>query len=169
MPNSPRSHGQRTPRTVLPPEDPASLDAITAALSGERPTSLVGPDGTNAAVPPEILDLLVDAVHALRNGDAVTVAPIATRLTTSQAADILGVSRPTLVKLLQDGAIPYEQPRRHRLLRLDDVLAFRDERSRQRAAKLTEMTRQAAADGLYEDTPADYLEALRDQKSPGAS
>ncbi|PFG20663.1 helix-turn-helix domain-containing protein [Serinibacter salmoneus] len=168
MPNSPRSLGHRTTRAVLPPEDPASLDAVSAALSSESAV-LVGPDGTHAAIPPEIQELLVDVVSALRNGDAVTVAPIATRLTTSQAADILGVSRPTLVKLLQDGAIPYEQPRRHRLLRLDDVLAYRDERSRQRAAKLTEMTRQAAADGLYEDTPEDYLDALRDQQSPGAS
>jgi excisionase family DNA binding protein len=90
----------------------------------------------------------------------VTVAPVSTRLTTSQAADILGVSRPTLIRLLEDGALPYEQPRRHRLLRLDDVLAYKRNQSAQRRALLSEMTRQAVADGLYDHTADMYAEAL---------
>lgn len=49
---------------------------------------------------------------------AITVAPTHTVLTTSEAADLLGISRPTLVRLLEAGEIPYEQPGRHRRVRL---------------------------------------------------
>jgi hypothetical protein len=65
-----------------------------------------------------------------------------------------------LVRLLEDGALPYEQPRRHRLLRLDDVLAFKRNQRAHRRALLSEMTRQAVADGLYNDTAEMYAAAL---------
>jgi excisionase family DNA binding protein len=103
----------------------------------------------------------VEVAEAMRGGRAITVAPVSQRLTTSEAAEMLGISRPTLVKLLEDGEIPFEQPRRHRVLRLDDVLAFRARRRRQRRDALDEMTRQAVADGLYEATAEDYDAAIR--------
>ena len=109
--------------------------------------------------------LLRDVAEAMHQGRAITVAPVSLRLTTTQAADMLGVSRPTLIKLLEDGEIPYEQPRRHRLLRLDDVLAYRESRRRRRVAQLDELTRQAVADGLYEASADTYREALREARS----
>jgi len=152
--------------TVLPPEDATSLDPLAALLQQDS-ARLIAPDGYTVDLPPEVYDVLVDVVAALKSGQAVTVAPMSTRLSTSQAADLLGISRPTLIKLLEDGAIPYEQPRRHRLLRLDDVLRFRDERQRNRTAALAEMTRQAVADGLYEDSAEDYAEVLREIRRGG--
>ncbi len=61
---------------------------------------------------------------ALERGYAVTVVTHEATLTTQEAADVLGVSRPTLVRLLEQGRIPYDQPGRHRRLRLKDVLDF---------------------------------------------
>lgn len=147
--------------TVFPPRDAASLDSIADLLRQPQPARLVGPSGESVEVPADVYDVLVDVVTALRRGDAVTVAPVSVRLTTSQAADMLGVSRPTLVKLLEDGELPFERPRKHRLVRLDDVLAYRERRSRQRRELLGEITRQAVTDGLYDVDRAAYDEALR--------
>lgn len=69
----------------------------------------------------------------------------------SRTADLLGVSRPTLIKLLEDGKIPFEQPGRHRRIRLDDLLAYRDRRRKERSRTLDELVQQTEASGLYDD------------------
>ena len=76
----------------------------------------------------------------------------------------MGVSRPTLIKMLDDGKIPYEQLNVHRTLRLADVLAFKERRHAERRAVLDEMIRQGVEDGLYEGSYADYAEALEDAR-----
>jgi excisionase family DNA binding protein len=150
--------------TILPPRDPHALDALADALRAQPRPRLVGADGGTTELPVEVYSVLVEVAEAMRRGRAITVAPVSQRLTTSEAADMLGISRPTLVKLLEDGEIPYEQPRRHRVLRLDDVLAFRERRRRHRRDGLDEMTRQAAADGLYDAGADDYTAALREAR-----
>jgi excisionase family DNA binding protein len=151
--------------TVLPPADSGLLDQIEEFLHNYRDhASLKAPDGSETEIPAEVYDVLMRVVSAMSQGKAVTVAPVSMRLTTSQAAELIGVSRPTLVRMLEEGAIPFEKPRRHRLLRLDDVLAFKRNQAAQRRSLLAEMTRQAAADGLYEDSAADYTEALKNAR-----
>jgi excisionase family DNA binding protein len=65
---------------------------------------------------------LVEAIRALAYGYAVTTAPQNTTLTTQLAADLLGVSRPTLTKLLDEGKIPHSRPDSHRRIKLADLL-----------------------------------------------
>ena len=77
-------------------------------------------------MPPEVFEILREVVEALAQGLAITIAPHQMILSTGEAADILGVSRPTLVRLLEAGEIPFEQPGRHRRVRLADVLAYRE-------------------------------------------
>jgi excisionase family DNA binding protein len=72
-------------------------------------------------------------VGALAAGQPVSVLSVDTTLTTSQAAEILGVSRPTVVRLLEAGERGYARPGEHRRLKLGDVLAFRDDRQRRSA------------------------------------
>jgi excisionase family DNA binding protein len=72
-------------------------------------------------------------------------------LTTQEAADLLGISRPTLIRLLGDGKIPFEQPGRHRRIRLDDLLTYRDQRRQERSETLDELVRQTDALGLYDE------------------
>lgn len=79
-------------------------------------------------------------------------APIRTRLTTQEAADLLGVSRPTLVKLLEAKEIPFERPNRHRRLLLSDVLDYRQRRASERRAALDEMVEIGEREGMYEAT-----------------
>ncbi|RKS79695.1 excisionase family DNA binding protein [Actinomadura pelletieri DSM 43383] len=84
--------------------------------------------GDQIEVPAEVHRVLTQVVEALRRGFAVTVAPSTKTLTTQQAADILGVSRPTVIKLLDEGRIPYERTGTHRRILLGDLLAYREKR-----------------------------------------
>jgi excisionase family DNA binding protein len=70
-------------------------------------------------------------------------------LTTSQAAELLGVSRQYLVRLLDGEAIPLYRAGSHRRVRVDDMLAFRAERDAKRREVLREMVREAEDAGLY--------------------
>ncbi|WP_330271922.1 helix-turn-helix domain-containing protein [Lentzea sp. NBC_00516] len=149
-------------RTVLPPARPESLSPWVAALarSGSETAALVAPDGTHLKLPAEIFEVLREVVFAMSQGLAITVAPQHTVLTTSEAAHLLGVSRPTLVRLLEAGEIPYEQPNRHRRVRLADLLAYQDRSRRGRAAGLDEMVRDGEDSGLYDlplDTPFERI------------
>ncbi|WP_238412629.1 helix-turn-helix domain-containing protein [Saccharothrix deserti] len=141
---------------MLPPARPESLTPWIAALTRLREdnAALVGPDGSRLELPAEVFEVLRDVVLAMSQGLAITVAPQHTVLTTSEAAHLLGVSRPTLVRLLEAGEIPFEQPNRHRRVRLVDLLAYQDRSRRARAAGLDEMVRAGEDDGLY-DLPLD--------------
>ncbi|MCL2463491.1 MAG: helix-turn-helix domain-containing protein [Micrococcales bacterium] len=152
---------------TLPPKDFRVVDDLARVL-GEPAVTLVGSDGVAVEIPDEVRDVLVHVVDAMKQGQGITVAPLSTRLTTSQAAEFLGISRPTLVKLLEAHEIPFEKTTRHRRVRLDDVLAFRERRRVERRAALEEMSRQAIEDGLYEDTATDYRQALAEARKAEA-
>jgi len=140
-------------RTVLPPTEP--LEALVAMLDGlgSKPTTtLSGPNGEHLVLPPEVFEVLRDVVEAMAQGQAVTIAPVHQRITTQEAADLLGVSRPTVVKLLESGEIPFEQPGRHRRVRLADVLAYRERASVERRVALDRMVEIADEADLYELT-----------------
>ena len=140
--------------TVLPPDDLDELESLNALLP---------------KLSPHIRRGLTAFVEALTKGDAVRIEPVSTMLTTSQAAEILNVSRMTLVKLLDEGRIPYQQPSVHRQVRLADVLAYRDERSLKRASYLEDSMRQADEDDLLILDINDYAPALRKAKRQSLS
>ena len=157
-------------RIVLPPSDGAAMLRLSTFLKQQtEPAVLVGPDGQTVPLPAEVHEVLVQVAAAMLAGTALTVAPLEQRLTTQQAADILGVSRPTLVKLLESHEIPYEQPGRHRRVRLADVLDYRDRRRRDRREHLAAMTRQAVEDRLHEASAENYTSALRAAREDQAS
>lgn len=140
---------------VLPPSDPADQQELaelaTLIKDADGEATLVGPDSTPVRLPAAIYDALVQVIDAMLAGRAITLAPIAQRLTTQEAADLLGLSRPTVVKLLESGEIPFERPGRHRRVRLIDVLEYRDRRVAQRSHALDDMVRASEELGLYDD------------------
>lgn len=73
-------------------------------------------------LPTEVFEVLRDVFDAMAQGQAVTIAPVHQCLPTQEAAGSLGVSRPTVVQLLASGAIPFDQPGRHRRVRLADIV-----------------------------------------------
>ena len=100
---------------------PASAPALPAG-----PWVVRGADGTEITLPAALGDALEFVADSFVDGAAVTLTRHEPMVTTQEAADLLGVSRPTLVRMLDHGLIPYDQPGSHRRLRLSDVLAHRD-------------------------------------------
>lgn len=148
--------------TVLPPADlGAMLDLSRFLETVIEPPALLGPDGQTVPLPVEAYEVLVKVVASMRAGKAVTVGPLDQRLTTQEAANFLGISRPTLVKLLEQGEISYERPAagNHRRVRLNDVLDYQRRKRADQRATFDELTEQAAEAGLYDGVP-DYTEAL---------
>ena len=125
-------------QTYLPSGE---AEAVLSFMGAHGPPSryyLAGPGpGDRIEVPLEVHRILLQVLEAMRAGKAVTIAPQSQKLTTQQAADLLGVSRPTVVKLIDDGKLDAEIPVGvRRLLRLDDVLRFREERRSEQYAAL---------------------------------
>jgi excisionase family DNA binding protein len=147
---------------VFPPRDLSALLDLGRFLEHHtEPGLLLGPDGEQVPLPEEVYRVLVEVVEAMREGKVITLVPRTQQLTTQEAADFLGVSRPTLVKLLEEGRIPYDQPGRHRRVLFTDLLAYRERQREDRRAALDRMTQDASEAGLYGDTPEDYAAALK--------
>ncbi len=123
-------------------------EAITSDGEGAR---LVGLDGQEIEMPQSAFRALKLVADGMAAGLALSLIPYGKELTTQEAADLLHVSRPHLVKLLEEGRIPYHRVGTHRRVRLDDVLAFAAERTEHRREELRELTRLSQeAEGGYE-------------------
>jgi excisionase family DNA binding protein len=152
---------------VMPPDDLGQVRSLDGMLHRTNSATLRGANGEEMLLPSEIYEVLLEVVTAMSKGQAISVVPKSQRLTTREAADFLGISRPTLVKLLEGGQIPFEQPSRHRRVLLSDLVAFKQRRRDARRATLAEMTRKAAEQGLYDstDSPTDVAAALKKARS----
>jgi len=146
---------------VFPPEDLDQLLDLARFVENHIEPGLLGPDGEQVPLPAEVYRVLRQVVDVMRQGKATLVAPQGLLLTTQEAADFLGISRPTLVKILEDGTIPFEKPNRHRRVRLQDLLDFQARRRDEQRAALNQLTEEASALGLYDGSPADYAAALK--------
>jgi excisionase family DNA binding protein len=116
--------------------------------------------GDRVELPAEVYRMLRQVVEALRQGFAVTVAPLAQTLTTQQAADLFGVSRPTVIKLLDEDRIPFERVGTHRRILLRDLLVYREQRRAEQYAAL-----EATAVDIDDEQDLDTaLEQLREAR-----
>ena len=91
----------------------------------------------------QVLRLLLDILSELSNGNAVRVVPIHAELTTQEAADLLNVSRPHLVKLLEEGALPHHKTGKHRRVLFENLMQFKSERDRASEIAMEGLTKQA--------------------------
>jgi len=136
----------REPITA-PADDPA-LSKIEEQLR-DGTLRLTDSRGAPVELPEPLRDLLLQGVHELRRGNRVSLLPLGRLLTTQQAAELLGMSRPYLIRLLDRAELPYEMIGTHRRLRLEDVLRYRQLRSDRRRAALRELSQDADDLGIY--------------------
>lgn len=129
-----------------------AVRAFSTYSRSHRPSHVeVRADGdgvTSVTVPVEAFDLLVEVLTHLANGHGVTVLPVRAELTTQQAADMLNVSRPFVIKLLDSGALPYRKIGSHRRIRLQDLLTYKSLDDARRKAAVDALAAEAQALGL---------------------
>ncbi len=107
-----------------------------------------GRHGATCVLPATAVRLLLDALRQMAAGHAVAVAPIQTELTTQQAAEILSVSRPFLVGILEQGELPFHKAGTHRRVRFGDLLAYKRREHEARRHALDELARQGQELGM---------------------
>jgi len=115
------------------------------------PPKLVFEDGRQLELSPSILRAIQFVLHHMARGDAIGLVPMNKMLTTNQAAEILNVSRPFLVKLLHEKALKFTKVGTHHRLRMADVLKYKQRRDRQMLDALDELAGEAQSSGNYFD------------------
>ena len=101
------------------------------------------PESSAVELPTEARTLLLQILGHMANGDAVTVVPVAAEVTAQQAAEILGVSRPFVIRLVDEGKLACRLVGTHRRLPLVDLLAFKQANRAERRAIAAELTAEA--------------------------
>lgn len=113
--------------------------------------TLRAPDGQTVPIPESVFFILERVAEVLARGDAITVVPVGKEMTTQQAADLLNVSRQYLVRLLNEGKLVHTKVGKHRRLRIEDVLAFKEQRDRSRMRSLDKLTELSEDLGGYDE------------------
>ena len=112
-------------------------ESPTIRITGSRKKS------AEVVLPSKVFKLLISVLGELGRGNSVTVVPLEAELTTQQAADLLNVSRPYLITLLDEGRVPYRKVGTRRRIRLVDVLSYKHQIDEARARVLEELAAEA--------------------------
>ncbi|MBF38873.1 helix-turn-helix domain-containing protein [Idiomarina sp. UBA4520] len=133
---------------------PTESDSALAKLCGQELAAVLETKGSAQSltinsssgeakqieIPVSALRLMVDVLTELGEGNAVKLMPIHMELTTQEAADLLNISRPTLIKLLDEQAIPYHRVGNRRKVKFTDIRAYQDKLREERLKSLDELS-----------------------------
>lgn len=111
---------------------------------------ITGPEGTKVELPGSALTALYRLVPQLLHGNVVDIISFQKQLTTQEAADILNVSRPYLIKLLEAGELPFSKVGTHRRIQFEDLMEYKKKRDVERRKLLAEITQLSQEMGLYD-------------------
>lgn len=132
-------------------EEQQQIEQLHQLLSREGRARLVGPGNEPAIELPEpVYALLMSILDDMRQGRAISLVPVTQDLTTQEAAELLGVSRPHFVKLLESNAMPFHLAGTHRRVYLKDLMAYKEQRDQRRRKALDRMAEEADMDGRYD-------------------
>src|SRR5262245_49818296 len=118
---------------IGPPGDQTQASQARRALEAFRKGAPITGDTALPASAAAAMELVLEVIA---DGEGFAIIPLDAEITTQEAADLLGIPRPTLLELLQSGVIPHSTADTHRRMRLSDVLAYRDQRRADQEAML---------------------------------
>jgi len=101
-------------------------------------------------IPLYALKLLNDILKLMSEGKPISMIPVATEVTTQKAAEILGCSRPHLVKLLEDGIIAYNKVGKHRRVRFEDIMNYKKKMKETQKKHIIDIMNLDEETGLYD-------------------
>jgi excisionase family DNA binding protein len=113
-------------------ESYTALSAMIEQLKTNNPEIEIEETQEKVVIPLSALKLLARILKVTGQGNPVSIIPVATEMTTQAAAEFLGCSRPHLVKLLEDGAIPFTKVGKHRRVRFEDLAEYKMRQREQR-------------------------------------
>lgn len=133
-------------------QDQKEVEKLYTALKKGK-AKLVGPDGEIKPLPDSIYAFLVELIATLQQGKCVSILQNQARLTTAEAASMLGVSRQFLVNLLEAGEIPHHKVGTHRRIYVHDLMSYKRKRDNRRKKAIRDLVAAEVAEGLYEKVP----------------
>lgn len=134
-----------------PDERSLIMSLVDSASREEDPDVRVQVHGRSVILRGETARAVLGLMRVLGEGNVVNVEALPDVLTTGQAADLLGVSRPTVVALIESGKLPATRTGTHRRLQLSDVLTHRERQAVTRREALRELTQVSEELGLYDE------------------
>lgn len=140
---------------AAPEMDPTEIAESAAALQRLPPDTgltLSGPGGSSVPLPSEVVHVIASILQEAARGHVVAVLSTAEEVGTGTAARMLGVSRPHVAKLIDAKLLPGRRVRKHRRVRMTDLLAFKREMERKNAL-LDEIAEEAEVMGLHDAAP----------------
>lgn len=132
-----------------PAADANQFRALRRLLQSST-AKLVGKGGESVTIPASVRALLTEIARNMEAGKAVSIVSGHQELTTQRAANILGVSRPFLVRLLEDGNLAFHKVGSHRRVYLSDLLEFKAKRDRARHDAVKRLAREDVVAGTYD-------------------
>ncbi|MCG9900863.1 MAG: helix-turn-helix domain-containing protein [Hydrotalea sp.] len=127
-----------------------ALASVIEQLNSEQPEIEIEETSQKIKIPLSALKLLGDILKAMGQGKLISLVPIATEVTTQAAAEILGCSRPHLVKLLEDGKITFTKVGKHRRIKFDDIMQYRKQMKEQLKQNIIDIMNLDEETGLYD-------------------
>lgn len=131
-------------------ESYAALAAVIEQLNSEQAEIEIEETSEKIKIPLSALKLLGDILKAMGQGKLISVVPIAAEVTTQAAAEILGCSRPHLVKLLEDGKIVFTKVGKHRRIKFDDIIRYKNQMKEQQKQNIIDIMNSDEETGLYD-------------------
>ena len=126
------------------------LESVLKGIKDDSPEIEIEETGDRIKIPLKALELLTDILKAMGEGKPISIVPVAAEMTTQAAAEFLGCSRPHLVKLLEEGSIPYTRIGKHRRVKFEDISNFKDSMKKEQEKLIIQMMKTDEESGLYD-------------------